>query len=65
MPTYVKTDYVPDYRKWYLTPGKEYLIIEDQKEGGILLSDDGDKIFTAYKFSRHLDGASWTVINRP
>lgn len=66
MPTYVKTDYVPEDVKHYITVGVEYEIIRDSfKECHDIKDDDGEIIPIRYTNCAYLDGADWTVINRP
>lgn len=64
MPTYVKTDYVPEWNG-YITIGKEYHLVYDCLSGGEIYGDDGRKEYIHFEASAHLDNRAWTVINRP
>lgn len=67
MPTYVKTDYVPEDALWYITAGKEYLISKEFKgsNSGTACMDGGVNVYVRYYGSSHIDGRAWIVINRP
>lgn len=64
MAKYVKTDYVPDDLKFYITAGKEYIVFEGDESSGWFIDDEGDKQFVFYRKSCHIDDHPWTVINR-
>ena len=68
MPTYVKTDYVPEDMMDYITPNKEYEILQEEvmyHNGGFVIMDDNERHCVCYDECEHLDNRAWTVINRP
>lgn len=64
MAKYVKTDYVPDEAMFYITAGKEYIVLDGDETGGYFIDDEGNKQFAFYPMSRHIRNRPWTVINR-
>jgi hypothetical protein len=66
MPTFVKTDYVPEMSSGFITAGKEYEMIGFTSSGCYIIQDDeGDKIPVRDDDCAYIDGRPWTVINRP
>jgi hypothetical protein len=61
----VKTDYLPEEAKAYLTEGKEYkAVILNKSIGLLLLTDDtGDDINCLLEGCFHLSGRNWTVVS--
>ena len=61
----IKTDFVPDNAKTYLTVGKEYdleTLAEDKnKDCGWFIDDEGDRLFTMIVSANHLDNRDWEV----
>ena len=53
----IKTNYVPDNAKTYLTVGKEY----ELDHIGFIIDDEGDKIFPFIAKCHHLDNRAWEV----
>lgn len=65
MPTYVKTDYVPERMKDCITAGKEYRVRSINEFGWYIKDDLNECLCLYYKGCAHLDNRTWTVINRP
>lgn len=63
---YVKTDYVPYDEYPYLSVGVEYLVVEEtlSGNGASIIDDTCSSILILYERCAHLDGESWTVIER-
>ena len=53
----IKTNYVPDNAKTYLTVGKEYEV----DEFGFYTDDVGDRLVCMVKGCAHLDDRDWEV----
>lgn len=53
----IKTNYVPDNAKTYLTVGKEYEV----DDIGFIIDDEGDKICPFIAQCEHLDNRAWEV----
>ena len=53
----IKTNYVPDNAKTYLTVGKEY----ETDEHGFITDDIGDEILIYLEGCEHLDNRAWEV----
>lgn len=64
--TWVKTDYVPETNKDYITEDKWYELSRKETDGenilgGAVVWDDGEEGFLSVSESSHINGKSWTV----
>lgn len=57
----IKTNYVPDNAKTYLTVGKEYELNDADEDSGWMTDDDGDSIFIMVNSCHHLDNRAWEI----
>ena len=60
----VKTDYVPEDKKFYLTEGKEYEVTI--KSGGDLktiIGDGGGEVFIYIPKCAHLNNEPWEIVD--
>lgn len=60
----VKTDYVPDECKWYLTAGKVYSVVGEAlpEDTYWIIDDKGHKDAIKITGCLHLDGRAWEVV---
>lgn len=61
---YVSSDKVPDFRRYYITPGKLYLVEEQDIIGFNITDDEGDVISCYWKNCAQIDG-DWEVHDIP
>ena len=60
----IKTNYVPDNAKTYLTVGKEYSQVEGKftsEDVFFIVDDDDDEILISISQCSHLDNRAWEV----
>lgn len=62
---YIRTNFVPDRNRDYITPGKLYPIPESEPEdrGAWFIADDGAKHYAYFPRSAHLDDHAWEVVD--
>lgn len=58
----IKTDFVPESARWYLTAGKEYEVFKRSDDQDVIITDDSDATSVFIPKSAHLDGRAWTIV---
>lgn len=59
MTTYAVTYEVPESKRWYITPGKHYEVLNDYMGFFDAILDDGSKSYLTWDRCAHLDGYDW------
>lgn len=59
----IKTSYVPHHSEAYLTPDKEYEVIEGMDDELVhIIGDNGERVMALIPGCAHIDMRAWDVV---